>query len=96
MTTHVRGPLGEGGSIDSGPRFRLLVERSSDVFYRIRLTPEPVLEYVSPAAETVTGYSPAELLDDPTLWQELVHPDDRALIPDGASFAAPSRKSCCA
>ena len=78
----------EGGSIDSGPRFRLLVERSSDVFYRIRLTPEPVLEYVSPAAETVTGYSPAELLDDPTLWQELVHPDDRALIPDGASFAA--------
>jgi len=80
----------EGGSIDSGPRFRLLVERSSDVFYRTRLTPELVLEYVSPAAETVTGYSPAELLDDPTLWQELVHPDDRALIPDGASFAAPT------
>ena len=88
MTTHVPGPLGEGGSIDSRPRFHLLVERSSDVFYRIRLTPEPVLEYVSPAAETVAGYSPAELLGDPTLWQELVHPDDRALIPDGASFAA--------
>ena len=77
-----------GASIDSGPRFRLLVERSPDVFYRIRLTPEPVLEYVSPAAEAVTGYSPAELLDDPALWQGLVHPDDRALIPDGAAFAA--------
>jgi hypothetical protein len=32
-----------GGSIDGAPRFRLLVERSSDVFYRTRLTPEPVL-----------------------------------------------------
>ena len=76
---------------DGEPRFRLLVERSSDVFYRVRLTPEPVLEYVSPAAEAVTGYSPAELLDDPTLWQELVHPDDRALIPDGA-VASPRRR----
>jgi PAS domain S-box-containing protein len=43
---------------------------------------------VSPAAETVTGYSPAELLDGPTLWRELVHPDDRTLIPDGATFLA--------
>ncbi len=74
--------------MDSGARFRLLVEGSPDVFYRIRLTPEPVLEYVSPAAETVTGYSPGEFLDDPTLWQEVVHPDDRALIPDGESLAA--------
>ncbi len=82
-----KGPL-DSGSMDSGARFRLLVERSPDVFYRIRLTPEPVLEYVSPAAETVTGYSPAEFLDDPTLWQEVVHPDDRAMIPDGESLAA--------
>ncbi len=78
----------EGGPIDRGPRFRLLVEGSPDVFYRIRLTPEPVLEYASPAAEAVTGYSPAELLGDPTLWRGLVHPDDRALIPGGASLAA--------
>ena len=82
-----KAPL-EGGSIERGPRFRLLVERSPDVFYRTRLTPEPVLEYVSPAAEAVTGYSPAELIADPTLWRELVHPDDRALIPGGAAFAA--------
>lgn len=74
--------------MDRGARFRLLIERSPDVFYRIRLTPEPVLEYVSPAAETVTGYSPAEFLDHPTLWEEVVHPDDRALIPDGESLAA--------
>ena len=83
----------DGGSIDSGPRFRLLVERSPDVFYRVRLTPEPVLEYVSPAAETVTGYSPAELLDDPTLWQELVHPDDRALIPTARPWPRRRRTS---
>jgi PAS domain S-box-containing protein len=52
------------------------------------LSPEPALEYVSPAATAVTGYTPAELMDDPTLWRELVHPDDRRLIPDGATFAA--------
>ena len=79
---------GSSGLIDGGPRFHLLVERSPDVFYRIRLTPAPVLEYVSPAAEIITGYSPAELLDDPALWRELVHPDDRVLIPDDAAFAA--------
>jgi hypothetical protein len=76
VTTDSPGPLGDAGSLGSGPGFDLLVKRSSDVFYRVRLTPEPMLENVSPAAETVTGYSPAELLDDPTLWQGLVHPED--------------------
>jgi PAS domain S-box-containing protein len=79
--------LDDSGFIDSGPRFDLLVERSPDVFYRIGLTPEPVLEYVSPAAKAVTGYSPSELLGNRALWRELVHPDDRNLIPDGAAFA---------
>ncbi|HEX2625662.1 MAG TPA: PAS domain S-box protein, partial [Candidatus Limnocylindrales bacterium] len=73
--------------MDGGLRFHLLVERSPDVFYRVRLAPEPVLEYVSPAAMAVTGYTPAEFLADPTLWRELVHPEDRQLIPDGVTFA---------
>ena len=80
--------LPDSDSIDSAPRFNLLIERSPDVFYRIRLTPEPLLDYVSPAATAITGYSAAELLDDPTRWQELVHPADRQLIPGGATIAA--------
>jgi PAS domain S-box-containing protein len=78
---------GSNALVDRGPRFHLLVEQSPDVFYRIRLTPEPVLEYASPSASTVTGYSPAELVDDQALWRELVHPDDRRLIPDGLTVA---------
>jgi PAS domain S-box-containing protein len=69
------------------PHFRLLVEHGPDVFYRVRLTPGPVLDYVSPAAATVTGYTPDELYGDASLWLRLVHPDDRALIPDAAALA---------
>jgi PAS domain S-box-containing protein len=35
---------------------------------------------VSPAAEALTGYTPAEFCADPALWRGLVHPDDRHLV----------------
>ncbi len=71
---------------ESDRRFRLLAERSHDVFYRMRLAPDPVLEYISPAATEITGYTPDELYADPTLWLRLVHPDDRSLV-DPAELA---------
>jgi diguanylate cyclase (GGDEF)-like protein/PAS domain S-box-containing protein len=36
--------------------------------------------YVSPAAETISGYAPAAFSEDPTLWFKLVHPDDRERV----------------
>jgi PAS domain S-box-containing protein len=64
----------------SDDRFRLFAERSPDVIYRVRLSPTLVVEYVSPAAEALTGYAPAEFYADPALWRGLVHPDDRDLV----------------
>lgn len=77
----------------SEERFRLLAERSQDVVYRVS-TADRRLEYISPAATTLTGYTPAEFYADPDLWTRLVHPDDRALVErrprEPAEIAAPA------
>jgi diguanylate cyclase (GGDEF)-like protein/PAS domain S-box-containing protein len=46
-------------------RFQFLAENSQDYIFRYRMRPEPGFDYVSPACERVTGYSPAELYADP-------------------------------
>ncbi len=57
------------------------------MIYRLVLVPEPRLEYMSPAAELTTGYTPDEFYADPSLMLGSVHPDDRAAAL--AQFADP-------
>jgi PAS domain-containing protein len=90
------GPDPDTGGSAIEPHFRFLAEHGPDVFYRVRLTPEPVLDYISPATTTVTGYTPEELYGDASLWPRLVHPDDRALIPDAAALAGQSAQAIAA
>ena len=33
--------------------------------------------YVSPQIEAILGYNPQEYIDDPQLWENILHPDDR-------------------
>jgi PAS domain S-box-containing protein len=77
----------------SEERFRLLAERSRDVIFTYRTSPEWAFEYVSPSVTELSGYTPEELIADPGLARSLVHPDDRATIgaslADGSLFAAP-------
>ena len=61
-------------------RLRLLAAHVPDMIYRLRIYPECAFEYVSPAAATLAGYSPAEFYADPDLAYKLVHPDDRACL----------------
>lgn len=65
---------------ESEARFRRLAENAQDLIYRFRLLPEPGFEYVSPAATTITGFTPQDHYDDPQLGYKLVHPDDRYLL----------------
>ena len=65
---------------ESEDRFRRLAENAQDIIYRIRLAPERRFEYVSPAATTITGFTPEEHYADPDLGFKLVHPDDRPLL----------------
>ena len=38
------------------------------------------LEYISPGCELVLGRTVAELMTQPGLWQEIIHPEDRASV----------------
>jgi two-component system sporulation sensor kinase C len=62
-------------------RFRLLAENARDIIYRFRLKPSLTCEYISPAAEDITGYRPEEYYADPRLIIAVVHPDDRPSLP---------------
>jgi diguanylate cyclase (GGDEF)-like protein/PAS domain S-box-containing protein len=53
-------------------RFRLLAENARDLIFRMALVPVPKFEYVSPASFAITGYTPEELYDSPTLSTGLV------------------------
>jgi diguanylate cyclase (GGDEF)-like protein/PAS domain S-box-containing protein len=61
----------------SEERFRLLAENAVDVLYRLRVGDAPAFEYVNPAVETLLGYRPQEIYDDPGLVGAILHPDDR-------------------
>jgi PAS domain S-box-containing protein len=64
---------------DSEERFRLLAERSPDALFRMRMLPEPRIEYLSPSIEGLTGRSVDEILhseDRAAMWK-IIHADDR-------------------
>jgi len=77
----------------AGPHFRVLAEDCGDILYRMRLKPNFMFEYVSPSCTAVTGYTPEEHYQDPSLGFRLVHPEDRELLEairsDPTKFAGP-------
>mgnify|MGYP001115721325 CR=1 FL=1 len=77
-----RQKLAEEELARSERRFRRLIEGSRDVIYRYRLRPFPGFDYVSPAVEEITGYSPAQLYENPGLFTELIHREDLPQIQD--------------
>ncbi len=66
----------------SEKRFRLLAKNARDIIYRIITGPEPWYEYVSPAIETITGYSYDSFIADPRFAFSIVHPADRGILAD--------------
>lgn len=67
--------LGERESL-----YRLLADNAMDIIYRVILYPGVKFQYVSPAVETVTGYSPENFYQDPSLGSRIVHPGDPDLL----------------
>ncbi len=65
---------------ESEARFRRLAENAQDLIYRYEFFPHRGFTYVSPAATSITGYTPEEHYADPDLGRKLVHPDDRPLL----------------
>lgn len=65
---------------ESEERFQRLAEEARDIIYRVQLVPNLRIEYVSPAATTITGYTPEEYYAVPGLGFKLIHPDDQPLL----------------
>ena len=63
----------------SESRYRLLVEQIPAVVYEMDRDDERRTLYVSPHVEEILGYSRQEWLDQPDIWTELLHEDDREI-----------------
>jgi two-component system sensor histidine kinase UhpB len=57
---------------------RTIADMSSNWLYLMKATGEP--DYVSPACETISGYSPQEFKEDPALFEKILHPEDRVAL----------------
>jgi len=60
-------------------KYRNLVERLTQVIYTSELGTNGVWAYVSPQIEHLLGFTPQEWMNNPGLWYQQVHPDDRDL-----------------
>ena len=63
---------GRGGS-----EYRELVERLPSVVYRAEHGHDGAWLFVSPQIEQLLGFTPEEWMQDPSLWYERIHPEDR-------------------
>lgn len=61
----------------SEARYRFLVENIPAVVYMVAPDDDRRTLYVSPQVERALGYTLKEWLDQPDIWMELLHPDDR-------------------
>src|SRR5215204_5093965 len=61
-------------------RLRTLVEHVPAITYTREIDGDYVLAYVSPQIKRVLGYSPDEVLADPDLWTNMLHPHDRRWV----------------
>ncbi len=64
----------------SRTRFEGLIEQLPAIVYENRRDDERRTLYVSHHVEDVLGYSREEWLDQPDMWMELLHPDDREIV----------------
>jgi len=64
----------------SEERYRTVADFTYDWEYW--LDPNGRMVYVSPSCRRLTGYSPAEFLENPALIERIIHPDDRARCAD--------------
>jgi PAS domain S-box-containing protein len=61
-------------------QYRTLVEQVPAVIYIDRNDDLSTNMYTSPQITALTGYTPEEFLNDPTLWIKTLHPEDRERV----------------
>jgi PAS domain S-box-containing protein len=61
-------------------QYRTLVERIPAITYMQEIGGHSESVYVSPQVIDVVGYTPEECTANPSLWIEILHPDDRERV----------------
>jgi diguanylate cyclase (GGDEF)-like protein/PAS domain S-box-containing protein len=61
-------------------KYRALVERQPGIVYLAEPGEHGRWHYVSPQIQNILGYTQQEWLDDPTLWAQRIHPEDRLRV----------------
>ena len=61
-------------------KFRTLLEQITAVTYMDAVDESSTSIFMSPQAETLSGYSPQEWIDDPELWPRLIYAEDRERV----------------
>ncbi len=61
-------------------RYRLLAEQIAAVVYIEAPDETGRITYISPQVTDLTGYSPEEWIIPPSLWQKIIHPEDKKSI----------------
>ena len=69
---------------ESMERFQRLAENAPDIIFRYNFAGDGGFEYISPAVEKITGYSPQEFYDDPMLGEKIIHAEDQPMARDMA------------
>jgi PAS domain S-box-containing protein len=67
----------EGRLREAETRYRSLVEQIPAITYVDLADEAMTTTYISPQIEWLLGVLPQEYMDDPDLWYEMLHPDDR-------------------
>lgn len=63
-----------GELIKTQKNFKIIAENATDLIFFYAFKPNPTFDYVSPSAESVTGYSVQSFYSDPDFYRELVPP----------------------
>ena len=75
--------------MENEARFRRLLDNAPDVVYRLGLKPEIHYEYISPAAEAITGFTPEELMADLQFASTRIPSEDRQEPPPSLEAIPP-------
>jgi PAS domain S-box-containing protein len=81
----------ESSARESQERFREIADNIQEIFWMMDVRTKEVL-FVTPAYETVTGYSRAALLANPVSYREIIHAEDRDRVV--AQFDAAAATGC--
>jgi PAS domain S-box-containing protein/putative nucleotidyltransferase with HDIG domain len=66
--------------LETEAKYHKLVEQIPAAVYTDAVDEQSTTLYISPQIEKLSGYTPGEWIADPTLWENIIHPEDRERV----------------